>query len=117
MRSEGQISSQSRILAEYWTLYPAGYQISGNIPGRISDNTSGMPDIRLSSKLIFYCFTGDSRNRADVNSSLQPGGGTALHLAAERGKQTCLAILLDQPETQVHAQYLEACFLLFFNIV
>ena len=71
-------------------------------------------------KFVSFCCEGDSRNRADVNSSLQPGGGTALHLAAERGKQTCLAILLDQPETQVHAhspQYLGARFFLFYPAV
>ena len=83
-------------------------------PDILPVKTSAMPDIRSIHKLIYFCIKGDSRNRADVNSSLQPGGGTALHLAAERGKQTCLAILLDQPETQVHVQYLEACFLLFF---
>ena len=31
----------------------------------------------------------DPRNKADVNITLQPGGGTSLHLAAERGLQTC----------------------------
>jgi len=41
------------------------------------------------------------RNRASVNTSMQPGGETALHLAAQRGLQTCLKILLDQPDADV----------------
>ena len=32
---------------------------------------------------------------------MQPGGETALHLAAQRGLQTCLKILLDQPDADV----------------
>eukprot|EP00091_Calanus_sinicus_P009742 TRINITY_DN22655_c0_g1_i1.p1 TRINITY_DN22655_c0_g1~~TRINITY_DN22655_c0_g1_i1.p1 ORF type:complete len:112 (-),score=38.00 TRINITY_DN22655_c0_g1_i1:3-338(-) len=39
-----------------------------------------------------------------VNISLQPGGRTSLHLAAERGLQTCLKMLLDQPGADVDAR-------------
>ena len=46
----------------------------------------------------------DHRNKADVNTTLQPGGGTAIHLAAERGLQTCLQLLLDQPGAEVDAK-------------
>ena len=46
----------------------------------------------------------DPRNKADVNITLQPGGGTSLHLAAERGLQTCLKMLLDQPGADVNAK-------------
>ena len=45
----------------------------------------------------------DSRNRASVNTSMH-GGQTALHLAASRGQQTCLKILLDQPDADVDAK-------------
>ena len=43
----------------------------------------------------------DNRNRASVNTSMQPGGETALHLAASRGLQTCLKILLDQQDADI----------------
>ena len=44
------------------------------------------------------------RNRASVNTSMQPGGETSLHLAAQRGLQTCLKILLEQPDADVDAK-------------
>jgi len=46
----------------------------------------------------------DPRNKADVNITLQPGGVTSIHLAAERGLQTCLKMLLDQPGADVNAK-------------
>ena len=35
---------------------------------------------------------------------MQPGGETSLHLAAQRGLQTCLKILLEQPDADVDAK-------------
>ena len=46
----------------------------------------------------------DDRNRASVNTSMQPSGETSLHLAAQRGMQTCLKILLEQPDADVDAK-------------
>jgi ankyrin repeat protein len=61
---------------------------------------------------VFFCnlktniLLAEPRNRANVNVSLQPGGQTALHLAAERGNTTCLQILLNQPDIEVSSSYL-----------
>jgi len=46
----------------------------------------------------------DEKNKADVNCTMQPSGQTALHLAAHRGKQTCLDLLLAQADAQVDAR-------------
>ena len=43
----------------------------------------------------------DNRNRASVNTSTQPGGETALHLAAARGLYSCLKILLEQQDADI----------------
>ena len=43
----------------------------------------------------------DNRNMASANTSMQPGGETALHLAASRGLQTGLKILLDQQDADI----------------
>ena len=44
---------------------------------------------------------GDEKNKADINCTLQPSSLTPLHLAAERGKLTCLNLLLEHPDIQV----------------
>jgi ankyrin repeat protein len=41
------------------------------------------------------------RQQLLINVRLQPGGQTALHLAAERGNTTCLQILLNQQAIEV----------------
>ena len=53
----------------------------------------------LSDKSII---AGDEKNKADMNCTMQPSGQTALHLAAHRGKQTCLDLLLAQADAQVN---------------
>jgi hypothetical protein len=52
-------------------------------------------------RVYFFFLSDEPRNRADVNVSLQPGGQTALHLAAERGNTAALQILLSQPDIEV----------------
>ncbi len=55
----------------------------------------------------------EPRNRADVNVSLQPGGQTALHLAAERGNTAALLILLSQPDIEVQIVFLNIKIIIF----
>ncbi|XP_023344392.1 transient receptor potential cation channel protein painless [Eurytemora carolleeae] len=43
----------------------------------------------------------DEKNKADINCTLQPSSLTPLHLAAERGKLTCLNLLLEHPDIQI----------------